>query len=137
MRPTDPESTCAERDHGTFEARLLALRRHALIHALAQPYVCFHVPRVQQDLEVGRELDAKDIDVGRALPAGFACGPEAGETGSGEDAYTLSQRPDSIILGALDETGKVEIDDPVNGVRCWSGARERESVLTCTRRFSG
>lgn len=47
---------------------LLALRRYTLVHALTQPDVRLHVPRVQQDLEVGCKFDVQDVDIRSIIP---------------------------------------------------------------------
>ena len=88
---TDPEGACGECYQGAPEAWLLALRRYALVHALAQPDICLHVPRVKQDFDVWSELDALDLHVRCAIPAGLAVRSEASEAQARKDGSTLCE----------------------------------------------
>lgn len=84
-----PYRTRGEGEHTTPEPGLLALRRHSLVDTLSEPDVCLDVPRVEEDLEVRRELDVHHVNVGGALPSRLALGIEPGEPESGQDGSTL------------------------------------------------
>lgn len=87
---TYPESAGRECNHAASESRFLAFRGDALVHALSQPHVCLLVPRVEEDLEVGWELDDEDVDVRRARPQCFPGGSNTGETETRQNAGTLA-----------------------------------------------
>lgn len=67
-----PESTSPKRQHATPEPRFLPFRRNPLIHTLPQPYISLHIPRVQQNLEVARELDYHRDDIRCSVPGRLA-----------------------------------------------------------------
>ena len=69
---TYPEGARQRGQYTALEARFLALGGDTLIDAFPEPDIRVDVPRIQQDLEVGRELDVKKPDIGRAFPKGFS-----------------------------------------------------------------
>ena len=67
-----PECTCEESNHTASETRFFTFGRYTLVNALSKPHIGLHVPRIQKDFEVGRELNFKDFHIRRALPEGPA-----------------------------------------------------------------
>ena len=67
-----PEGTSCEGDHATCKARFLALWSDTLVHAFPQPDVGLHIPRIQEDFQVGRELNRQDLNVRRSFPTSLA-----------------------------------------------------------------
>ena len=83
-----PKGTCEESDHTTQEARLLALGSNTLVNALAEPNIRLHIPRIEEDLEVGWELDFHHLDISGTVPLRYAIN-DISETQTGEDAGAL------------------------------------------------
>ena len=52
--------------------------------------MCFHVPSLEDELEVGRKLDLHDPNVGSAVPLWFAFGIETCKAKTSEDTGTLN-----------------------------------------------
>lgn len=72
-----PHRTGPKRHHRASEPGFLALRRHPLIHAVPEPHVRVHVPRIEEDFKVGSEFDVENVHVRGAVPF---CGAGGGET---------------------------------------------------------
>ena len=51
--------------------------------------MCFHVPSVKEELEVGRKLNLHDINAGSAVPLRFAFGIETCKAKTSEVTDTL------------------------------------------------
>jgi len=120
---THPDRTGEIREHAALEPGLFALGGHSLVHALAQPHVRLYVPRIDEPLEVFRNLDLPYVDVRRAVPGGDARRPIAGESKAGEDARAFGQDPHAVVLGALDKASNLDDEDPVGVIvrrqSCW------------------
>lgn len=89
IKPTYPEGTCEESDHAAHVTRLLALGSDTLVDTLAKPYVCLHVPRIKENLEVRRELDKPNFNIGCAVPVGHAMGTHVNKAETSEDGSSL------------------------------------------------
>ena len=127
-----PYRTRGEGEHAASEPGLLALRRHSLVDTLSEPDICLDVPRVEEYLEVWRELDVHHVNVGSALPRRLALGIEPGEPESGQDGSTLMadekvvarphletylcQRPDGVVLRPLDQPAELQVSDTVEAI---------------------
>jgi len=110
---THPDRTGEIREHAALESGLFALGGHALVHALAQPHVRLYVPRIDEPLEVLRNLDFPHVDVRRAVPGrGARRRVVARESEAGQDARAFGQNPHPVVLGALDKAGDLDDEDP-------------------------
>ena len=69
---TYPEGARQGGQHAALEARFLALGGDTFIDTFPEPDIRTNVPRIEHDLEVGRELDVKKPDIGRAFPKRFS-----------------------------------------------------------------
>lgn len=109
---THPDRTGEISEHAALESSLFALGGHPLVHALAQPHVRFHVPRIDDHLEVLRNLDFPHVDVRRAVPGGDARRPVARESEPSQDARAFGQDPNAVVLGPLDKARDLDDEDP-------------------------
>ena len=121
---THPDRAGEISEHAALEPSLFALGGHSFVHALAQPHVRLHVPRIDEHLEVFRNLDLPHVDVRCAVPGGGARRPIAGESEAGENARAFGQDPHAVILGALDKASDLQDEDPV-GVPYEGGGQSR------------
>jgi len=69
---TYPEGARQGGQQAALEAWFLTLGRDTFIDAFPEPDIRVDVPRIEQDLEVGRELNVKKSDIGRAFPERFS-----------------------------------------------------------------
>ena len=126
---TYPKCTRKESNHTTRETWFLAFGRDTFIHTFTKPYICFHVPSVKEELEVGSKLDLHDFNVGRAVPLWFTFSIEACKAKASEDTGTLrvskntlnkcyilkvkkhvylGECPDSVIFGSFNWSSKLK-----------------------------
>lgn len=63
-----PNGTSRKSSHATPESRLLALGSNTFVYTFPKPDIGLHVPRIQEDFEVGSKFDHEDIDIRRPLP---------------------------------------------------------------------
>ena len=100
--------------------------------------MCFHVPSVKNELEVGRKFDLHDFNIGSAVPLRFAFGIETCKAKTGEDTGTLrvsknelnkwyihlrekryvylGKCPESVISRSFNRSTKLEQQNPVNKI---------------------
>lgn len=69
---TNPKSTGSKRQHRATQSRFLALGSDPFVNAVPQPDVCIHVPTIEENFEVWRELDILDIDIRSTVPECFS-----------------------------------------------------------------
>ena len=75
-----PDGAGDECRHAALEPWLLARGSNALVDAFPKPDVGLHVPRIQENFEVGSYLDRRNVDVRGTAPeylSGFAVPTES------------------------------------------------------------
>jgi hypothetical protein len=89
MKKTDPYSTRKRGGHAASKPGLLSFRSNAFVDTFPEPDIRIHVPRVDETLEVVRDLNGQHDDIRSAVPLGHARGIETGESKTSEDAGAL------------------------------------------------
>lgn len=103
-----PERARDERSHALRAAGLLARLRQALVNIVAEPNVGAAVPAVEEDLVALGRLDADDLNVAHAVPARAASlRVVTVETDASQNARAVTERPDSVVLGARAEAAEL------------------------------
>lgn len=113
VRTPYPESTREKGDSSNTITRFLALSCDAFIHTFPQPNIRLHVPRVQKNFEVIRELDLEHFDIGSSVPQGVPRSRKAGESESGEDTCAFGQCPDGVVFRTFEGTEDLEQDEAI------------------------
>jgi hypothetical protein len=135
-KQTHPNSARRKCHHTTPEPRPLPLPRHSFIHAFPEPHISLDIPRVQQHLEVGCQLDPEWPHIRCAVPSATRRGVIVGRVphtchdaralrqsecvsmssaqGEGEKRIhtNLRQCPDSIILAPLNHPKHLHPPNP-------------------------
>jgi hypothetical protein len=108
-----PKCARDERRKSSPETRLLSLGRDPEIHVVPQPVVCVYVPEAEISTSILRCLNLPWLDVGEPIPFCTIGGwIDAIVTDATENACTLRQAPDTVVLHACGKAQHVKLPHP-------------------------